>query len=169
VISDGLIIREIRDLDNAQLARVIRSVLEEHEVPQVGTTYADPILDSLYEYYNRPRAGYYVVEQNGIVMGGAGITGLEDHEGNVCELQKMYFLKDLRGSGIGSRMLHRCLELAINQGYECCYLETMPYMKKAQQLYLKNGFEYLEGPMGNTGHYSCTVWMLKKLSQTNIG
>jgi putative acetyltransferase len=45
----------------------------------------------------------------------------------------------------------------------------MPYMKKAQQLYLKNGFEYLEGPMGNTGHYSCTVWMLKKLSQNNIG
>jgi putative acetyltransferase len=36
-------------------------------------------------------------------------------------------------------------------------------MKNALNLYEKWGFKYLEAPMGNTGHYSCTVWMLKKL------
>ncbi len=47
--------------------------------------------------------------------------------------------------------------------YKNCYLETMPYMEAAQKLYKKNGFTNLEGPIGNTGHYSCNVWMLKKL------
>ena len=170
MISDGLIIREIRDSDNTELARVIRSVLEEHEVPQVGTTYADPILDSLYEYYNRPRAGYYVVEQNGIVMGGAGITGLEDHDGECLRAAKNVFSQRPQGLVASDP---GCCTAVWNwppiRDMSICYLETMPYMKKAQQLYLKNGFEYLEGPMGNTGHYSCTVWMLKKLSQTNTG
>jgi len=48
-------------------------------------------------------------------------------------------------------------------GYEQCYLETMPYMTDAQKLYKKFGFEYIDAPMGCTGHTSCPVWMLKDL------
>jgi putative acetyltransferase len=36
-------------------------------------------------------------------------------------------------------------------------------MKAAQKLYLKNGFEYINGPLGNTGHYSCPIYMLKNI------
>jgi putative acetyltransferase len=36
-------------------------------------------------------------------------------------------------------------------------------MEAAQKLYNKVGFEYLDKPLGNTGHTSCPVWMLKKL------
>ena len=165
MISDALRIREITPEDNVQLARVIRTVLEEHEVPKIGTTYADPILDSLYEYYNKPKAAYFVVENQHKIIGGGGIIGLEGHDGNVCELQKMYFLKEARGLGIGTKMLETCLDRAEKEGYEFCYLETMPHMKNALKLYAKWGFEYLEAPMGNTGHYSCTVWMIKKLRQ----
>jgi putative acetyltransferase len=39
----------------------------------------------------------------------------------------------------------------------------MPYMEAAQKLYKKNGFLNLNKPMGGTGHYSCNVWMLKKI------
>jgi putative acetyltransferase len=39
----------------------------------------------------------------------------------------------------------------------------MPYMEAARKLYAKNGFLSLEQPMGNTGHYSCNVWMLRKI------
>ena len=30
-------------------------------------------------------------------------------------------------------------------------------------LYKKNDFSYIDRPLGNTGHTSCPVWMLKKL------
>ena len=39
----------------------------------------------------------------------------------------------------------------------------MPNMDEAQKLYKKVGFEYLCEPLGNTGHNSCPVWMIKNL------
>ena len=156
-------IREIQPKDNENVARVIRKVLEDLGVPKVGTAYADKALDQMFENYDVPRADYFVAEENGRIIGCAGIAQLENYEGNVCELQKMYFLEEARGKGLGIKMINRCLDRATEYGYEHCYLETMPYMEAAQKLYKKNGFDYIDAPMGNTGHYSCPVWMLKKL------
>lgn len=156
-------IREISPEDNEQVAKVIRKVLEDMGVPKVGTAYADKALDDMYAEYDVPKATYFVVEQDGKIIGCAGIAPLQNYAGNVCELQKMYFLEEARGKGIGSEMMQVCLQRAKEFGFDECYLETMPYMAAAQKLYIKNGFEYIDAPLGNTGHYSCPVWMLKKL------
>jgi putative acetyltransferase len=60
-------------------------------------------------------------------------------------------------------MIDLCLNQAREYGYEQCYIETMSYMKAAQKLYRTYGFEYLEGPIGDTGHYSCGVHMILDL------
>ncbi|MGB7393765.1 MAG: GNAT family N-acetyltransferase [Pricia sp.] len=156
-------IREIRPEDNAEVARVIRKVLIEMGVPKVGTAYADTAVDRMYENYDVPNAVYFLVEEEGKILGCAGIAQLENHEGKVCELQKMYFLAEARGRGIGRQMMERCLDKAREFGYEKVYIETMPYMEAAQKLYQKSGFEYIDAPMGDTGHYSCSVWMLKSI------
>ncbi len=156
-------IREINPGDNEEVARVVREVLVEMGVPKVGTAYADKALDYMYENYDVPKATYFVIDDGGEIIGCAGVAQLENYEGNVCELQKMYFLKEARGRGLGAKMMEVCLDRAREFGYEKCYLETMPYMKDAQKLYKKSGFEYIDAPMGNTGHYSCPVWMLKTL------
>ena len=156
-------IREIQPCDNKQVASVIRKVLVDLGVPKIGTAYADKALDHMFENYNVPKATYFVVEDKGMVIGCAGVAQLENYEGNVCELQKMYFLEEARGRGLGSRIIDICLQRAKEYGFEKCYLETMPYMNDAQKLYKKRGFEYINAPMGNTGHYSCPVWMLKEL------
>ncbi len=156
-------IREIQPNDNAEVARVVRKVLVDLGVPKVGTAYADKALDKMHENYNVPKATYFVVEEKGKIIGCAGVAQLDNYAGNVCELQKMYFLQEARGRGLGSKMMDICLEKAKEYGFEKCYLETMPYMAAAQKLYKKVGFEYIDAPMGNTGHYSCPVWMLKQL------
>ena len=158
-----MIIREIQKEDNEQIAAVIRQVLIELNVPKVGTAYADPQLDAMFETYNNPKSAYFVIENEGKIIGGAGISQLENSDSNVCELQKMYFLEEARGKGIGHQMILKCLEKATNFGYEKCYLETLPEMLNAQKLYKKVGFEYLCEPLGGTGHTSCPVWMLKTL------
>ena len=79
-----------------------------------------------------------------------------------CELQKMYFLPEARGKGLGTKMMQVCLNRAREFGYEKVYIETMPYMKAAQKLYQKSGFEYIDAPMGDTGHGACQVWMLER-------
>ena len=157
---DNIVIREITKADDKQLAKVIRHVLLEFGVPKVGTAYADAALDCMMETYNNAKAIYFVIDADGAIIGGAGIAPLEGAEGAVCELQKMYFLPEARGTGLGRKMMQTCLEAAKNLGYKQCYLETLPYMTAATKLYKKTGFKALEGPLGNTGHYSCNVWMI---------
>ena len=149
--------------DNAALAAVIRTILMEVGAPKVGTAYADPTLDTLYEVYHQPKSAYFVVIEDGQLIGGAGIAPLEGGDAAVCELQKMYLLQAARGKGLGAERMQQCLDFARAQGYQQCYLETLPYMKAAQKLYQRAGFEYLKEPLGATGHYSCDVWMLKEL------
>nr|WP_314837899.1 GNAT family N-acetyltransferase [uncultured Flavobacterium sp.] len=156
-------IRKINKDDNAAVAQLIRSVFDEMNIPKVGTAYEDPYLDLMFEEYSKPRSVYYVVEHNSRIVGSAGIAPLANEAVSICELQKMYFLPETRGMGIGTEMMEVCLQSARNFGYEKCYLETMPFMHDAQKLYKKTGFVNIDGPMGSTGHSSCPVWMLKDL------
>lgn len=160
---DTIVIREIKSEDDPKIAKAIRSVLIELGVPKVGTAYEDKALDCMTETYNQSRKAYFVLQHNDEILGGAGISPLDNYEGNVCELQKMYFLPKARGLGLGSKMMSKCLEFAKNAGFDQCYLETMPYMDDARKLYKKVGFDFIDKPMGDTGHYSCSVWMLKDL------
>ena len=160
---ENWVIRKIKKEDNQGVAQLIRAVFDELDIPKVGTAYADPYLDLMFEEYNKPKSVYYVVEHNGKIIGGAGIAPLENEAETICELQKMYFLPETRGLGIGSQMMTTCLQSAKDFGFEHCYLETMPFMRDAQKLYKKVGFEYIDAPMGCTGHTSCPVWMLKEL------
>ena len=158
-----MIIREIKKEDNVALAEVIRSVLIEKEVPKTGTAFEDKELDMMFETYQDKKSVYYVLVSDGNVLGGGGITPLRGGDAKVCELQKMYFSSDARGKGMGRAMIEKCLDFAKAEGFELCYLETMPNMHTAQKLYQKVGFEYINHAMGNTGHCSCSVWMTKSL------
>jgi putative acetyltransferase len=160
---NGIVIREIQKGDNAQIAAVIREVFISDNYPKTGTAFADAQLDLMFETYDKPKAIYFVVADNGKIIGGAGVSQLDNSTENICELQKMYFLQEARGKGIGLKMILKCLEKATEFGYGKCYLETLPEMLTAQHLYKKAGFEYLCAPLGNTGHSTCPVWMIKNL------
>ena len=70
------IIRPILKKDNPHIASVIRKVLIDLGVPKIGTAYADVALDSLYEAYQKPKAIYFVIDLNGKIIGGGGISQL---------------------------------------------------------------------------------------------
>lgn len=161
--SEDFIIREIEPKDNPALAVVVREVIIEMGAPTTGTAYEDKATDQMYETYQNDRTKYFVLVHNDKVVGGGGIAPLEGADSTICELQKMYFLPIARGKGLGSKMIDKCLSFAKQAGFTTCYLETLPYMQAARSLYAKYGFSYIDGPMGNTGHYSCDVWMTKAL------
>lgn len=156
-------IREIQPNDNQQIAATIRAILIEFGVPKVGTAYEDKALDMMFETYNKPNSCYFVIANKYTILGGAGIMQLENSEENICELQKMYFSPEARGKGLGAQMMQVCLENGREFGFEKCYLETLPYMEDARKLYKETGFVSLDAPLGDTGHYSCNMWMIKKI------
>ena len=57
--------------------------------------------------------------------------------------------------------MKECIDAAKTAGYKKMYLETMPELHVAVPLYEKFGFTYLNGPLGNSGHNGCDVWMMK--------
>lgn len=84
-------IREIQSQDNQQIAEVIRTVFIVDNYPKTGTAFADTQLDFMFETYNKPNSIYYVVENDGKIIGGAGISKLDNTDENICELQKCIF------------------------------------------------------------------------------
>lgn len=156
-------IRKIQLADNLQMAAIVRDVLIEMGAPKIGTAYSDPNLETLYETYNNERAVYYLLVSGDRVVGGAGVSQLDNGPTDICEFQKMYFLHEARGLGFARKILDKSLEDAIFFGFKKCYIETMPYMHDAQKLYKKAGFYYLDKPLGKTGHTSYPVWMMKDL------
>ncbi len=160
---EAVVIREITKNDNHEISHLIRQTLVEFRVPRAGSAYDDPELDRMYETFSRQGSFYYVVEYKGAVIGGGGAAPLKEYQGDVCELQKMYLMNEYRGNGLGSELLKTCIEKARSLGYASCYLESVPSMKNARQLYLKTGFKLLTEPMGNTGHGVCSVWMILEL------
>ena len=165
---EEIILRTIEEKDNAAIANVIRTTLAEFGANHPGTVYYDEATDFLFQLFNQtPRSIYFIAEKRGKVVGGGGIfpsAGLPDE---TCELVKMYLLPEVRSIGLGRRIIRECIAFAKKEGYQNIYLETMPELKKALSTYEKFGFEYIDHPMGNTGHFGCDLWMLGKLDQLN--
>jgi len=163
----SLRIRPIDRSDNAVVADIIRLVMTEFKAVGCGYSINDSEVDDMYTAYAPARSAFYVVELDGKVLGCGGFGPLAGAEKETCELRKMYFKSELRGMGVGARLLNLCLDEAAESGYQFCYLETMDTMQQAQNLYGKHGFNYLDEPMGKTGHSSCGTWMARELEQSN--
>lgn len=158
------IIRDVEAKDNDVLIQLVHVTLEEFGAKGDGFAMADAELLDMYENYQIEGKHYFVVELDGRVLGGAGVAPLDgEEESGVCELRKMYFFPELRGKGLGKQLIDKCIEKAREMGYHSMYLETITEMTTAQKLYQSRGFEYLKERMGDTGHHSCPVFMLKKL------
>ncbi|EKT61198.1 GNAT family N-acetyltransferase [Providencia burhodogranariea] len=157
-------IRLIEQKDNVGIAAIIREVSAEFGLTaDKGYAVADPILDTLYEVYNKPRSAYWVIEMDGKIVGGGGVSKVADGDNETAELQKMYLSSTLRGKGLAKQIVLLSLAFAKTQGYTRCYLETTAELQAAIKLYEKLGFEFIDEPLGNTGHSDCEVRMLKAL------
>ena len=153
-------IREIEAKDNKSVENIIRTCLIEFGANHEGTAWADPDLGRFSEIYNKEAHKYWVVEdEQGIIVGGVGIGKLTE---DVCELQKMYFLQETRGTGIAHKLMEIALEYA-KRYYKKCYIETLSNMIAANKFYKKHGFISLEKPLIQTEHNACDVWYVKEL------
>jgi putative acetyltransferase len=152
-------IRPIRLEDNPVVAGIIRQVMTEFGAVGCGFSISDAEVDAMFEAYPGPASAFFVVEREGIVLGCGGVAPLQGGDAGTCELRKMYFLPELRGSGMGHRLLGVILDAAREAGYSLCYLETLEAMDRARKLYVQHGFAPINHALGSTGHTSCNRFM----------
>ncbi len=160
---DKVTIRLIEQNDNAALANIIRNALTEFKANKPGTVYFDESTDHLFELFQTGNGVYHVAVMNDQVVGGGGIYPTAGLDADTCELVKMYLSPAVRGKGLGKLLMRQCLNAAKKVGYKKVYLETMPELIVAVPMYEKFGFTYLKGPLGNSGHKGCEIWMIKLL------
>ena len=158
-LSSAFSIRPIRKSDNPRVARIIRDVMTEFDAVGEGYSINDPEVDDMYGAYPTEDSAFFVITLENKVLGCAGVGPLSGADKKTCELRKMYFVNELRGTGMGTKLLNLCMDEARRLSYEICYLETLEHMTHARHLYRKHGFEPLDKPMGTTGHSSCDSWM----------
>ncbi len=161
----NICIRPIKPEDNIDIAGIIRQTLTEFGANKPGTVYFDPTTDNLFHLFLKHNAAYFVAEYNGKVVGGSGIFPTSGLPPGCCELVKLYLISEMRGKSIGWNLMEHCFQKAIEFGFTSMYLETMPELRMAIGLYEKTGFSYLSGPLGNSGHYGCDLWMIKDLGK----
>jgi putative acetyltransferase len=159
----NIIIREIQKEDNAQLASIIRQVLEEFKANHAGTVYYDESTDNLFQLFQKSGSTYFVAIMNDEIVGGCGIYPTENLPQGYCELVKLYLLPVARNYGIGKVLMEKCFDFAKGNGYKKVYLESMPELNKAVTLYKKYGFEPIEKRLGDPAHFGCSVLMVKEL------
>ena len=117
----------------------------------------------MFELFQIPGAIYYIAELKGKLVGGGGIFPTAGLPEKTCELVKLYLHKDARGIGLGKQLLLKSMQWAKDNGYDQVYLESMPELSKAVNIYENVGFKKIHHALGNSGHDGCDIWMIKNL------
>jgi putative acetyltransferase len=159
----NIVFRTIEERDNKEVADLIRTVFREFKIDRPGTVYFDPTTDDLYSLFREPRSIYWIAEDNGTIIGGCGVYPTPGLPNGCAELVKLYLSGSMRGRGIGWQLMEKSIISAKEFGYKQLYIESLPELRRAISLYVRAGFRSIPGPLGNSGHFGCDIWMLKEL------
>ena len=86
--------------------------------------------------------GLFLVLLDGEAVVGTGALRRLSRE--ICEVKRMWVLRDYRGQGFGRRMLNELLDFARKAGYTRARLDSHRTMTQAHRLYARSGFYPIE-------------------------
>lgn len=133
-----IVVRSATNADCGRVQALVFGILREYGLaPDLDGTDRD-IADIEAHYTKRGGTFEIIEDREGNLLGTCGLYPMTE---DTVELRKMYFAKELRGRGIGTKTLERMIETARAKGFRKIYLETASVLKEAVHLYEKFGFE----------------------------
>ena len=91
------------------------------------------------------REGIWIVESGGEVTGSVALT---DQGAGEARLRWVVLAPELRGHGLGRRLITEAVELARHGGYGLIALETFSELRAAAAIYRSLGFELVAAETG---------------------
>ena len=129
--------RAATNADCDQIRQLVFGVLAEFGLaPDYDGTDRD-ITDIETNYFDRGGVFKVIENDEGKIVGTIGLFPLD---AKTVELRKMYFAPEVRGLGLGKKLLREMIEKARNLGFLRIYLETASVLKQAVHIYEKAGF-----------------------------
>ncbi len=114
-------------------------------------------VSAYYTEVHNPSAYYIIAEQNGVVIGFAGMWCIMDE----AHITTIGVEPELRGRKIGELVLVSLLDEALNRGVHRATLEVRRTNTVAQNLYAKYGFKTMavrKGYYGNNNEDAFVMW-----------
>jgi len=139
VIYKEFSIRPATNEDIASIKKVVFEVLQEYKLKLSESGKDNDLNDIEQNYFSKN--GYFGVAVDTSSNDIVGTFGLYPINQNICELRKMYLIKQARGKGLGKYLLTCAIELAKERHYSKIVLETISPLKEAISLYKQNGFK----------------------------
>jgi putative acetyltransferase len=136
-------IREATAADGDAIRAIVEETLAEFGFP-VESSGIDADLSDIPRSYQSRSGVFRVIEnENGEIVGCGGLYPVDDKS---VELRKMYFRPEIRGQGLGRRLLDDLVAEARRRNYARIELETASHLETAIALYQRAGFVETEGP-----------------------
>jgi ribosomal protein S18 acetylase RimI-like enzyme len=115
-------------------------------------------LKTIDKQYNKPAGALLLAHKDGKAIGCAGIRQLDKE---TAELKRMFVQAEYRQHKIGKKLLEFAIDIAKSFHYKTIRLDTLPTMRKAQNLYRSFGFYEIKPYRFNP--VNGTLYMEKKL------
>lgn len=132
-------IREVQSSDVEAVVELVRTTLTEFGITFGQGADTDEQLSHLPGSYTAHGGAFFVAEENGVIIGTAGVALLPDAPG-VFELRKMYLAPSTRGKGVGQQLFDSCRRFVTAAGGRRVVLDTTEKMTAAIAFYERNGF-----------------------------
>lgn len=95
-------------------------------------------LEHLTTEYAAPKGAFLLARHGDRYVACIGVRHLSE---NIGEMKRLYVAPAARGTGLGRALVEQIIVRARELGYGALLLDTLPFMKEAQALYLSMGFK----------------------------
>jgi len=133
-------LRPFRDNDADGVKGLILLILS-GEYPFDRSAYSDSDLDKIAQTYGGPRDAFFVVEEDGDVV---GTVGIKEESSSDALLRRLFVDVKHRGRGYGSELIARAVDHCRLHGYKRIYFRCTDRMANAMKACQKKGFKEVE-------------------------
>lgn len=133
-------LRMFAKADSEGVKELILSILTK-EYPFDKNAYSDSDLDKIYEVYGGEKDSFFVMEEDGLIVGTVGVK--EDIDDSAL-LRRLFVDIKHRKKGYGSELLDDAISFCRDKGYKRVYFRCTDRMKDAMNLCMRKGFKEIE-------------------------
>ena len=147
---------DIKDLFSEYTAMLVEGDADFAEYLKIQ--HYDDELEDLKAKYGEPRGRLFIVYFDEKPAACIALKPLDEER---CELKRLYVRPAFRGNGIAGMLMQLILSEAKKIGYGYMYLDTLPFLKTAVNMYKHLGFYEIE--RYNNSPLDSTIYMRKEL------
>jgi putative acetyltransferase len=130
-------LRNFKKDDAKHVRELIVSILA-REYPSDRKAYADTDLDRISEIYGQEGECFFVIEENGMIVGSAGVKRETKDE---ALIRRLFVHPGHRKMGYGSQLLKTAIKFCKDNSYRKIFFRCTDRMTDAMRLCEKEGFK----------------------------